>query len=233
MKLNCIIIEDEPLAQEILKKYISELPSLELTGIFYDAVSAQQQMHAIRPDLIFLDINLPVLSGVNFLRSLTQYPSVIFTTAYQDFALEGFELNAVDYLLKPFSFERFLKAVNKVLDLHPSRGSNGGNDEAIFIKVDKRLVRVSFNDISYLEALDDYVKVVTGQKEYLTNNSLKNLLEQLPSAKFIRVHKSYVVSAAGIEYIEGNYIRLTGKEIPIGAAYKEEVLSLFKGRKKF
>jgi DNA-binding LytR/AlgR family response regulator len=232
MKLNCIIIEDEPLAQDVLKKYISDLPSLELAGIYSDAVSAQQELHAIKPDLIFLDINLPILSGVNFLRSLTNPPAVIFTTAYQDFALEGFELNAVDYLLKPFSFERFLKAVNKVQEKLASKPVPGSVEEAVFIKVDKRLVRVPFNDIHYLEALDDYVKVVSQQKTYLTNNSLRNLYEQLPAARFLRVHKSFVVSTSMIEYIEGNYMKLADKEIPIGAAYKDEVTALFKGKKK-
>jgi DNA-binding LytR/AlgR family response regulator len=232
MKLNCIIIEDEPLAQNVLKKYISDLPSLELAGIYCDAVSAQQELHAIKPDLIFLDINLPILSGVNFLRSLTNPPAVIFTTAYQDFALEGFELNAVDYLLKPFSFERFLKAVNKVQEKLANKPAPGSVEEAIFIKVDKRLVRVPFNDIHYLEALDDYVKVVSQQKTYLTNNSLRNLYEQLPAARFLRVHKSFVVSTSMIEYIEGNYMKLADKEIPIGAAYKDEVTALFKGKKK-
>lgn len=234
MKLSCIIIEDEPLAQDILKRYIEDTPSLELAAVFPDAVSAQQAVLVMRPDLIFLDINLPSLSGVNFLRSLHQPPPVIFTTAYQDFALEGFELNAVDYLLKPFSFERFMKAVNKVLVIQTARSNNANEEieDAIFIKVDKRLVRVPLVDILSLEAVDDYVRLSAKGKEYLTNNTLKHLGEQLPSTHFIRVHKSYIVSKSAIEYIEGNYIKLAGKEIPIGAAYKEEVQGLFKGRKK-
>ena len=232
MKVKCFIIEDEPLAQNVLKKYIEDYPLLELCGIYRDALEAQKDLYEIKPELLFLDINLPVISGINFLKTLNQPPLVIFTTAYPDYAIEGFELNAVDYLLKPFSYERFLKAVHKVIDRLPSSDKERGNEESIFLKVDKKAVRVNVDEIYYLEALDDYIKVITETKNYLINSTLKNMQQELPEHKFIRVHKSYLVAREKIDYIEGNYIRIREKDIPVGAVYKEDVQALFSKKKK-
>lgn len=232
MKVKCFVIEDEPLAQNVLRKYIEDFPLLELCGVYKDAIEAQKDLYEIKPELLFLDINLPVISGINFLKTLNQPPLVIFTTAYPDYAIEGFEMNAVDYLLKPFSYERFLKAVHKVLDrLHLSEKDRPA-DDSIFLKVDKKAVRVNVEEIYYIEALDDYIKVITENKNYLTNSTLKNMQHELPAHKFIRVHKSYLVAREKIEYIEGNYIRIRDKDIPVGAVYKEDVQALFSKKKK-
>lgn len=235
MIIKCAVIEDEPLAQDVLRKYIEDVPFLRLSGMYNDPIEAQPQLHTEKPDLVFLDINLPVVSGINFLKTLTNPPLVIFTTAYQDFALDGFELNAIDYLLKPFSFERFIKAVNKASErLQSANGEKGkpADEDFLFIKVDKKLYRIAVDDIIYLEALDDYVKIKTISREYLTNNTLKSLQDELPANRFIRVHKSFIISLSKIDFIEGNYIKMQGKEVPVGAVYKDELVSLFRGKRK-
>jgi len=229
--IRCMIIEDEPLAQNVLKKYIEELPSLELLAVCSNALEAQGIVQSKNIQLIFLDINLPKLSGINFLKTLSQPPLVIFTTAYPEFAVEGFELDAIDYLLKPFSFERFLKAVNKALGktgrmANPTEEKNG--DDFIFLKADKKVYKVDLEDILYAEATGDYAKVVTKDGQYIVNITLKKLLEELPAYGFIRVHKSYVISTSKIKFFEGNYVKVGNADIPIGAAYREEIFARLK-----
>lgn len=229
---TCLIIEDEPLAQDVLKKYIHDHPSLELVAVCGDALEAQQLMSKRQVNLLFLDINLPRLSGISFLKSLIHPPLVIFTTAYPEFAAEGFELDAVDYLVKPFSFERFLKAVNKALEkLERNSGSKESAPASIFIKSDKKVYKINLDDILYLEALDDYIKLVTTQGNYLVNDTLKSMQEELPAAQFTRVHKSYIISKNSIVFFEGNYVRIADKDIPIGASYREEFFAKLKGGK--
>jgi DNA-binding LytR/AlgR family response regulator len=227
---KCLIIEDEPLAQNVLKKYIEEHPSLELTAICSDALEAQSQLARQPVSILFLDINLPRLSGISFLKSLAHPPLVIFTTAYAEYAVEGFELDAIDYLVKPFSFERFLKAVNKALEkLERSVAGNAAPvSNSIFIKADKKVYKINLDDIQYLEALDDYVKVVTTQNNYLVNDTLKSLLEELPATHFVRVHKSFVIATGKIVFFEGNYVKIGSREIPIGASYREEIFNRLK-----
>lgn len=227
---RCLVVEDEPLAQNVLKHYISSHPLLELTGICNDAMEAQQWLVRQRTDLLFLDINLPTLSGVSFLKSLSRPPLVIFTTAYPEHAAEGFELDAVDYLVKPFSVERFLKAVNKALEkLERERASGGSMQEPfIFVKADKKVYRINLSAIEYIEALDDYVKIVTAETSYLVHDTMKGMQEELPATDFMRVHKSYIIARNKIVFIEGNYVRISGKDIPIGASYREEVFSKLK-----
>lgn len=220
---QCLVIEDEPLAQDILKKYIQDHPSLELVAICADALQAQQVLAKHMVSVIFLDINLPRLSGIGFLKTLAHPPLVIFTTAYPEFAAEGFELDAIDYLVKPFSFERFLKAVNKVLEKLERKTSEKSKAPAsIFIKADKKVYKINLDDILYIEALDDYVKLVTVQQSYLVNDTLKSLQEELPATHFMRVHKSYIISKNNIVFFEGNYVRIGEKDIPIGASYRDE-----------
>jgi len=227
---RCLVVEDEPLAQNVLKKYIAEHPLLELAAICGDAPEAQQWLARHPAAIVFLDINLPRLSGISFLKSLSRPPLVIFTTAYPEFAVEGFELDAVDYLVKPFSFERFLKAVNKALEKLERQEPGGGPVPAssIFIKADKKVYKVNLSDILYIEALDDYVKVVTTQGHYLVHDTLKSLLEELPAGQFWRVHKSYIIAGTKIVFIEGNYVRIGERDIPIGASYREEVFARLK-----
>jgi DNA-binding LytR/AlgR family response regulator len=226
---RCLIVEDEPLAQNVLKKYIDEHPLLELGAVCADALEAQQWLTKQQAAIVFLDINLPRLSGVSFLKSLSRPPLVIFTTAYPEFAAEGFELDATDYLVKPFSFERFLKGVNKALEkLEREGGAVSPAVSSIFIKSDKKVYKVNLDDILYLESLDDYVKVVTVSGHYLVHDTLKSLLEELPAARFMRVHKSYIIANNKIVFIEGNYLRIGEKDIPIGASYREEVFAKLK-----
>jgi DNA-binding LytR/AlgR family response regulator len=213
----------------VLKKYIHDHPSLELAGICGDAMEAQQLLAKQPVSLIFLDINLPRLSGTGFLKTLSHPPLVIFTTAYPEFAAEGFELDAIDYIVKPFSFERFLKAVNKVLEkLERKTADKSSSPASIFIKADKKVYKINLDDILYLEALDDYVKLVTLQGNYLVNDTLKSLQEELPASQFMRVHKSYIISKNGIVFFEGNYVRIGEKDIPIGASYREEIFRLLR-----
>jgi DNA-binding LytR/AlgR family response regulator len=228
---QCLVIEDEPLAQDILKKYIQDHPSLELVAICADALQAQQVLAKHTVSVIFLDINLPRLSGIGFLKTLAHPPLVIFTTAYPEFAAEGFELDAIDYLVKPFSFERFLKAVNKVLEkLERKTTEKSKAPASIFIKADKKVYKINLDDILYLEALDDYVKLVTAQQSYLVNDTLKSLQEELPATHFMRVHKSYIISKNNIVFFEGNYVRIGEKDIPIGASYRDEFNNRIRGK---
>ncbi len=225
-RYKCIIIEDEPLAQNILKKYISDHPSLELVAICADALEAQAILTQQNIQLLFLDINLPKLSGINFIKTLIHPPLVIFTTAYPEFAVEGFELNAVDYLLKPFSFERFLKAVNKVIEKlnTPVQNNIAFSNSFIFLKADKKNHKIDLESIHYIEAIGDYMKVVTDTVQLIVNETMKKMQEELPASLFIRVHKSFIISRSKIRFIEGNYVQVTDKSIPIGATYRNELL---------
>jgi DNA-binding LytR/AlgR family response regulator len=226
---TCLIIEDEPLAQDVLKKYIQDHPSLELSAICGDALEAQQVLAKQPVSLLFLDINLPRLSGTGFLKTLSHPPLVIFTTAYPEFAAEGFELDAIDYLVKPFSFERFLKAVNKALEkLERKTPDKNAAPASIFIKADKKVYKINLDDILYIEALDDYIKLVTTQGSHLVNDTLKSLQEELPASQFMRVHKSYIISKKSIVFFEGNYVRIGEKDVPIGASYREEIFRLLR-----
>jgi DNA-binding LytR/AlgR family response regulator len=227
---KCLVVEDEPLAQNVLKKYIEDHPSLELAAICDNALDAQQVLTAQPVSLLFLDINLPRLSGISFLKTLPHPPLVIFTTAYAEFAVEGFELDAVDYLVKPFSFERFLKAINKAMEKlqRPAPANAASVPASIFIRADKKVYQVNLDEILYLESLDDYVKVITTQTSYLVNDTLKSLLEELPASQFIRVHKSYAIAKNKIVFFEGNYVKIGATDIPIGASYREEIFNRLK-----
>jgi len=235
-EVRCLVIEDEPLSQDILSKYIAGISGLELAGVFGDAIVASGFLRKAPVDLIFLDINLPVISGLSFLRSVSRPPLVIFTTAYPEYAVEGFDADAVDYLVKPFSFERFLKAVNKAIDRlknsapgtalpaeqeHESAGS-------LILRADKKIHRVNYSDILYFEASGDYVKVHTPAHMLLVHTTIKSLEEQLPPRMFIRVHKSFIVPVNRINYLEGTRLNIMGATIPIGLVYREEVMKFFK-----
>jgi len=229
--IRCMIIEDEPLAQNVLKKYIAEVSYLELVAICSNALEAQETIQLQNIHLLFLDINLPKLSGINFLKTLPAPPLVIFTTAYPEFAVEGFELDAIDYLVKPFSFERFLKATNKAfnkINRQPANLNDKTADDFIFLKSDKKVYKIDLDDIVYAEATGDYVKVITREGQYTSNITLKRLLEELPSNLFFRVHKSFIISANKIKFFEGNYIKVGQADIPIGAAYREEIFARLK-----
>lgn len=220
--VKCYIIEDEPLARDILKRYIDDHPKLELFGVSSDPLTALDVLAQGKIDLLFLDINLPKISGVSFYRSLSTRPPVIFTTAYAEFAVEGFEVNAVDYLVKPFSFDRFLTAVSKL------KAVEDGHVDFLIIKNDKKAFRIPLEEIAYIESIGDYVKVHTRDQVLLSSDTLKGLVDTLPDREFARVHKSFIVSLSAISYLEGNRLKIGETMIPVGYAYREKVTSLFK-----
>lgn len=226
MSINCLIIDDEPLSRDVLRNYVQDHPDLNLQGECKDAFEAMTALEKTSVDLIFLDINMPKLSGINFYKSLNQKPMVIFTTAYPEFAVEGFELDAIDYLLKPFSFERFIKAINKL------KGKSGSQEKEvsdfIMLKADKKMYRTAYDDILFFESLGDYVKVHTKERVLIIAGTLKKLLLELPESQFIRTHKSYIIAKSKVEYIEGNQIKIADQMVSIGQAYREGVLNQLK-----
>lgn len=223
--IKCIIIEDEPLAREILEGYIREIPLLQLVDTAKNGEEALKKLRENNVDLIFLDVNLPKILGTDVYKSLAKKPNVIFTTAYPEYAVEGFELEAVDYLLKPFSFERFENAIRKV-----EKSLNvASNDAFLLVKEDKKLYRIPYDEILYIESLGDYARIITANQTRLSSDTLKSLSEKLPASKFRRVHKSYIVSIKAISYMEGNQLVLNQQKIPVGKAYREEISQLFKG----
>jgi DNA-binding LytR/AlgR family response regulator len=219
-----MIVEDEPASQEILKRYIDDVPLLKLVVTCGNAMEANEQLHRQPIDLMFLDITMPKVSGLDFYRSLTNPPHVIFTTAYPEYAVNGFEVNAVDYLVKPFPFERFLKAVNKMQDLLKSTTSTPG--DFVLLPADKKMHKVNYGDILFAEAMGDYVKVHTNDKTIVVHQTLQKLQDLLPARKFFRIHKSYLVSLQHIEYLEGNMVILHKQQIPIGQTYRNDFLDV-------
>lgn len=221
-KIRCILIEDEPLAAKILADYINQVPFLELEGSFRSAVVASEYLHDHPVDLIFLDIHLPKIKGMTFLKTLADPPSVIITTAYHQYAVEGFELNVTDYLLKPFSFERFLAAVNKIRPVKeiPKPNEVVEKKEFIFVNVQKKKVKILFSEIVYIESQREYVKIVTTKKEFVSKISTREVESLLPASQFKRIHRSFIVSVAKIESYTSEYVEANGKSIPIGRDYR-------------
>lgn len=223
--MKCIIIEDQPPAQRILKKYIADYGTLELVGTFGDAIQALEFIKFNSVDLMFLDIHLPKLSGIDFLKTLKNTPSVILTTAFPDFALESYDLDVIDYLLKPFSFSRFVKAVGKVPAKHTDNAHDDSKNESIFIKSGHEHIRVNLRDIQFIKADNDYTEIILKDKKYLSPESLKNWLDSIGEHIMIRVHKSYIVNINNIKKVSSSSIRVDHQdEIPIGRVYKEEVI---------
>ncbi len=222
--LRCIIVDDEPLSREVLEKYISETPLLALAGNCSDAFEALGMINDSGTDLIFLDINMPRLSGIEMVKTLEHPPLVIFTTAYPEFALEGFELDVVDYLEKPFSFERFLKAVNKALDRLPVKpGSKDNSNDFMMVKSDKKIYRVRFASIRYIQSVGDYLRLVTDRQVIIVHDIMKNMISTLPPDQFIRIHRAYLVSLAHFLFMDGNQVNMGLEKKPVGASYKEEL----------
>jgi DNA-binding LytR/AlgR family response regulator len=219
MTIHCLIVEDEPASQEIMKAYIAECPYLSLAGTCKNAYEASEALMNRDIDLMFLDINMPGLSGMKFYQSLSRPPFVIFTTAYPEYALEGFEVDAVDYLLKPFPFDRFLKAVNKAADRLKQSKGHQPKTEFVLFKADKKIHKVLLSDIYFLEAMGDYVKVYLNDRFILVHETLQNLQARLPEPPFCRIHKSYMVSVDKFSYIEGNSVQVGEHSIPIGSTY--------------
>jgi DNA-binding LytR/AlgR family response regulator len=232
--MNVLIVDDEPLAQEVLETYIDKIPDLRLVGKCSSAMEANETLAKKDVDLVFLDIQMPQITGIEFVRSLGDPPMIIFTTAYSDYALDGFDLGAVDYLLKPISFERFMKGVNKAREQYDLRkhehSGSADTDEHFFVKADKKLVKVRFNDILYIEGLKDYVIIRLEEGRVITLQTMKSLEEKLPQGKFRRVHRSYIVSMNRIHAVVGNMLEVIEKgqtkHLPIGKNYRDDLLEL-------
>ena len=235
MNINCIIIDDEPLARKGLKEYITDVDFLTLVGEFDSPLKATSLLSGGEVQLLFLDIQMPKITGLEFLKTLQHPPAVIFTTAYPQYALEGFEVNALDYLVKPISFDRFLKAALKAKEYYEVREKDSADSAAtadhFYIKADNKLVKIAFDDIIFAEALQNYVCIHTNEKKYMTYLTFKSVEEYLPTDKFIRLHKSFIVAASKIDSIEGNEVRIGQHRIPISRNLKDEVMEkLLKGK---
>lgn len=221
MNIKCIIIDDEPSSQNVLKSFINKIDYLDLKQVCNDALEALEYLKNTSIDLLFLDINMPQLSGISFYKSLQNPPKVIFTTAYSEYALEGFDVNATDYLLKPFSFERFVKAVSKIKNLKDNINSS------IIIKSDKKLHKIKIEDILYIESLGDYIKVHLENYFLVVYKTLKKIYNELPKSTFIQTHKSFIINKNRLDYIEGNMVIINSIKIPLGQKYKKEFLESF------
>lgn len=229
--IKCLVIDDEPFAREILKNHISGVEHLTLAGECSNALEAMSFLKDNAVDLIFLDIQMPQLNGTNFVRTLAIKPAIIFTTAHRKYALEGFELGAVDYLLKPISFERFLKAVNKLMHFGSINGSMAEKKETekesqssfLYFRVERKMIKVLFRDILFIEALKDYIRISTTTKSIVTKYVLSTLEEILPASEFLRIHKSYIVAKHKIDSYSAEFVQIANNELPIGRLYKYEV----------
>lgn len=232
MKLKVMIVDDEPHAIEVIEKYLADFSEINVVLKCNNGIQAFQFLQQQKADLLFLDIHMPGLKGTELLRTLKDPPRVIFTTAYQDYALEGFDLNATDYLVKPIPFDRFLRAMNKVFELFrgqilqtaPASGKNTtpSSDVFLYLKVDRKMVKVNVNDIYWMESQKDYIRVVLRDKELVSKQKISVLEALLPEDKFARVHRSYIVSVNKIESYHAYSVEVGGKQLPIGRNYKAE-----------
>ncbi|MCS3797486.1 LytR/AlgR family response regulator transcription factor [Niastella sp. OAS944] len=221
--IKCVITDDEPLARKGLQGYIEKIDFLQLTGVCEDAIQLNSLLKQQSADLLFLDIEMPYVTGIDFLKNTPQPPKVIFTTAYEQYAIKGYELDVLDYLLKPISFERFLKAANKAYDFFASTSAKEAS--YLFIKTDNKLEKVNLDELLFVEAMENYVALYTADKKLITHSTLKALQEKLPAARFIQPHKSYLVNIQCIQSIEGNILHIGGKyQIPISKYQKDEVM---------
>ncbi len=228
-KIKCIVVEDEPLAVKVIADYIRQVPFLQLQGSFRDAILATEFLHDHTTDLIFLDIHLPKLKGMAFLKTLTHPPAVIITTAYHQYAVEGFALNVTDYLLKPIEFERFLVAVNKVKNLRsdkPGATEPADSKNYLFLTIQKKKVKVLFDDILYIESQREYIRLVTTKGEAVSKMSTNEIEDLLPPQLFKRIHRSFIVSVKKIDSYTADEVEVNGVQIPVGRGYKDVLENL-------
>lgn len=233
--MNCIAVDDEPLALDIIESYIAKHPDLNLIARCNNAAEANEVIRNRKVDLMFLDIQMPEISGLSLVKTLKEKPLFIFTTAYQDYALEGFELNAIDYLLKPIAYDRFEKAVEKAKEYFRLKTSSdlaetNMEDEHIFVKANQKLIKLSYNEIYYVEAFADYVKIFLKDKKIVTLQTMKNMEKKLPSEYFSRVHRSYIVNRRHVDSFSGSKLEVNEVSVPIGKNYKEGFVSLMKSK---
>ena len=222
--IRCVIIDDEPLAIKVVENHLKEFQNFEIVGVFNNPVDALSVLEKEKVNVIFLDINMPKMSGLEFAKVLDAKINVVITSAYREFAVESYELNVLDYLVKPIPFNRFLNTINKITKkIQVQEGLNSKTEETtdsfIFLKVDKKLVKIKFEDIFYIESLKDYIKVFTATENYLVHKSLTSITEEIPEKKFLRIHRSYTVAIDKIKSVEGNSVEISSKRIPIGRKY--------------
>ncbi len=235
-KITCMIVDDEPMAREIISSFVGKIHNLELVATCKNVSEAFSVLQKESIQLIFLDINMPDISGLSLAKSIQHKSQVIFTTAYREYAIEGFDLQAVDYLLKPISFDRFLKAVQKYFDLHVSKEIikqeivSEAKETSIFVRSDRKMVKVRFKEINYIESLSDYVKIFTDKETIITRETISNIESKLPSNEFLRTHRSYIVSMPKIDSFTNEFLELDKKAIPISRSYKENVLQKLAGK---
>jgi len=234
-RIKCIVVDDEPIARQYLSDYVAKMPQLELVAVFSSAKEAWEMIETGVSELVFLDIQMPGLTGIELIRTLQKKPAIILTTAYSEYALEGYELDVVDYLLKPISFDRFARAVNKVsgrLEKQAGSSSNGllpanekesATRDFIFVKSGYKSVKVNISDILYVEGMKEYVVIHTKDKKFTKLDRMKNMENFLKEKGFIRIHKSYIVSLKSIDAVFGNTVETGGKQLPLGRSYKEEL----------
>lgn len=229
MKIKCLIIDDEPLATNILKNYLRDLEQFEIADVCHSAVEAFNVIKNTHPDVVFLDINMPNMSGLELIKSLENPPLIVITTAYRDYAVEGFEYNVFDYLVKPIALPRFMKTIERVLkrfeksavDLELS--TPAAKEDFIFVKVDKKMIRVLFSEILYIESLKDYVRIKTTVEDLITHHTLSSITEALPADQFMRVHRSYTISLRKVRALEGNSVEVHGKWLPVGRNFRNDL----------
>lgn len=228
MTINCLIVEDEPLALEVVKGFVLQVPFLELVGVCADAFAAMEILNTQKVDLMFLDIHLPKLKGLDFLAALKNPPMVIITSAYHEFAIQGYEHNVLDYLLKPIEFSRFVAAVNKAIQKNPTFVQPIAAEEHpdLYFTVNKKKARVAVNSILYIESQRESVKIVTDSRTILTRYPISELEKALPQSAFIRIHRSFIVAKSRIDFIDANDVEIAGKEIPIGRSYRDYVMKV-------
>jgi len=228
-KINCIIVDDEPVAREILENHLEKITSIEVVASCKNAMEAFQTISSKSIDLVFLDINMPEISGLSLARSLNKNIKIIFTTAYREYAVEGFDLQAVDYLLKPISLERLLQGVNKYLNetfpIQPPRVYEAEEEkvDAFFVRADRKMVKISFDEILYIESVADYIKIYLTDKSVVTRETISNIEAKLPQQDFIRIHRSYIVARKYIDSYTSEYIEIGKKQLPISRGFKDQV----------
>ena len=225
MKLKCIITDDEPIARKGLQNYVERIDFLELVGVCEDAIQLNNQLKSQQADLLFLDIEMPYMTGIELLNSLSNPPKVIITSAYAEYAIKGYDLEVSDYLLKPISFDRFLKAVNKAYDQLISSQTPVVQDY-LFVKTSLKLEKIRFNDMRFIEGVENYVAIYTSDGKIITHTTLRTILQKLPAERFVQVHKSYLVNIDKIDSIEGNLLGIGKNKIPLSRTYKETALEI-------
>jgi len=228
--IKCLIVDDEPIAREILENHLQKIETVKIVATCKNAIEAFNEINANTVDLIFLDINMPDISGLSFAKSINKNIKVIFTTAYREYAVDGFNLQAIDYLLKPISFERLLQAINKYLGEHLVEINNStseiekSNSDFIFVRSDRRMVKINFSEIIYIESLSDYVKIHLEDKKIVTRETISNIEAKLPQKDFMRIHRSYILAISKIDSFTNEFIEVGKKALPISRGYKKEVL---------